>query len=268
MNVVKTYPSLPGSGIRSFYSVQAHYTSSNARLPDGTLDVVFNLGAPVLYSSDGVSFTPMPDAALTGLYTRRKFITFTGELHLVGVVFEPGFAHCFINDSLHHYPDCAIDASLVFGSSINRLHQQLAAEAGERERHSLLERHFNSYPHKRKQEHQSAIIAAAAKHIQTAQGNVDVTAMHRNYYMSERNFRRRFTEFVGIAPKQYSRITRVKAFSKSFETQRGAYNNLFTVLGYNDPAHFTKDFTNIAGTSPSSYFRGLDALGSEFIHLI
>jgi len=268
MNVVKTYPTLPGSGIRAFYSVQGHYAASNSRLPDGTLDIVFNLGAPVLYSADGVNFAPMPDVALTGLYTQRKFIAFTGQVHLVGVVFEPGFAHCFINDGLHRYQDCAIDASLVFGSSISHLHQQLATQAGERERHSLLERHFISYECERKYEQQTAVIGAAVKHIQMAQGNVDVSAIHRDFYMSERNFRRRFTEFVGMAPKQYSRITRVKALSKSFETQRGAYNSLFTALGYSDPAHFTKDFTSIAGTSPSSYFKRLDAVGSEFIHLI
>ena len=87
-------------------------------------------------------------------------------------------------------------------------------------------------------------------------------------YMSERNFRRKFNEYVGMGPKQYAGIIRVKEFMKHFEPSKSTFLEHLIPSGYADHAHFHKDFQRIVGTGPNAYFKTQAAIDREFIHLI
>lgn len=272
MNIVKTAPTYLGKYIHSFYSL---YSSSNEklntthrRLPDGTLDLVFNLGAPVLISRDGSGFSAMPEVALTGIHPNRNFLCYQGDVHLVGVVFQPGSAHLFVNDSLEQYKECNISASLVFGNEINNLLEQLREVSGEREKHLLLEHFLLNMLNKRSLNHYSPEISAALQQIHSLEGNVLISELYKDHFMSERNFRRKFNEYVGMSPKHYATIIKVKSFSKRYELERTAHAPILDELGYTDQSHFNKDFQKIVGVSPTIYFNQLNQIGEEFIHLI
>ncbi len=272
MHIVKTQPKYLTDHIKCFYSVFAggpeNVVSSHRRLPDGTLDILFNLGSAVLLSGDGLNYSPMPDVALTGLYRERKFIQYKGAVHLVGVVFQPGFAHLFVNDTLEHFEDSALDASLIFGKEICFLSEQLKSMAGEAEQHHLLERFLLKYLRTKDNGGYSSRIFDVVQQIHKLEGDVVISALYKANFMSARTFRRKFNECVGMSPKQYAAITRIKSFSKKYELSRCSYTDVCSGLGYTDVSHFTRDFQKIAGTSPTAYFRQLDEIGAEFIHLI
>jgi methylphosphotriester-DNA--protein-cysteine methyltransferase len=102
----------------------------------------------------------------------------------------------------------------------------------------------------------------------TLEGNIEISELHKKYFMSERTLRRTFSECVGMSPKQYASIIRIKSFSKRYEVERATYSNILNELGYTDQSHFNKEFQKIAGTSPTLYFSQLNKIGTEFIHLI
>jgi AraC-like DNA-binding protein len=272
MHIVKTQPEYLSKHIKCIYSVYTSQfqsaASTHRRLPDGTLDLVFNLGSDVLLSDDGITFSPMPDVALTGLYGKRKFIQYRGAVHLVGVVLQPGFAHLFVNDTLEHFKDSLLDATLLFGREIYFVLEQIKGMAGELERHRLLERFLLGYLDGKDEGRYSEKMFTVARQIQRSEGDIGITTLCKETFMSERTFRRKFNECVGMGAKQYAAITRIKSFSKRYELSASSYTDIFSGLGYTDQSHFARDFQKIVGTSPTSYFTHLNAIGAGFMHLI
>lgn len=272
MNIIKTAPTYLGKYIHCFYSLYSSNTeklnSIHRRLPDGTLDLVFNLGAPVLISRDGNGFSAMPEVTLTGIYPNRNFLCYQGDVHLVGVVFKPGSAHLFVNDTLEQYKACSISASLVFGNDINSLLEKLREVPDERKKHLLLEHFLLDTLTRRNLNHYSPGISAALQQIHSLEGNLLISELYRDYFMSERTFRRKFNECVGMSPKHYATIIKVKSFSKRYEPERSVHAPILDELGYTDQSHFNKDFQKIVGVSPTVYFNQLNQIGEEFIHLI
>ena len=270
MSIVKTRPLYLEKYVQCFYSVLADEGSNtiHRRLPDGTLDLVFNLGEAVSLSRDEVQFHRMPAVSLTGLYPDRSFLCYANKVHLVGVVFQPGTAHLFIKDSLEHIKASTIDAGDIFGKDIYLLLEQLAGFSTEVSKHYFLEKLLMQYIGHYQHAHHLDNILQAVRDIHVAEGNLDIGLLHHAHLMSERNFRRRFVDFVGMSPKQYAGIIRIKSFSKRYESTKDNFNNILYDLGYNDQAHFNKDFRKIVGSSPGLYFNDMHPLAENFLHLI
>ncbi|PSK93591.1 helix-turn-helix domain-containing protein [Taibaiella chishuiensis] len=277
MNIVKTYPAYLRQYVQFFYTIRAngyldfpvnHTQQVQRRLPDGTLDLVFNLGGHVELSRDGYHFQPMPLIALTGLYPDRSFLKYEGAVYLVGAVLQPGAAHLFVNDVLEQFKASTIDGADVFGPSIYTLPEKLIAVPAEKDRHEMLERFLLPHLKENKEPDNFERVLYAVHQVHGRKGDVDVSLLARTCLMSERNFRRKFTEFVGIGPKKYAGIVRVKEFCKVYERSRTSYVDILCALGYTDQAHFSKDFRKITGTNPTVYFNQLTPVDSGLIHLI
>ncbi|QHS63473.1 helix-turn-helix domain-containing protein [Chitinophaga agri] len=270
MGIIKTSPLFLAKYVQCFYSVIANECDNtiHRRLPDGTLDLVFNLGKGVSLSRDEVQFHHMPAVSLTGLYPDRSFICYADKVHLVGIVFQPGTAHLFIKDSLEHIKASTVDAADIFGKDIYLLLEQLTGLSSEADKHYFLEKLLMKYVAQRSHEYHLDNILHAVKDIHMAEGNLDISVLHHTHLMSERNFRRKFVDFVGMSPKQYAGIIRIKAFSKRYKSSHLNYNNILYDLGYNDQAHFNKDFMKIVGSSPGLYFNEMNPLAENFLHLI
>jgi len=272
MKIFKTYPQHLAKHIQFFYSVHAsaieNINSIHRRLPDGTLDIVFNLSSPILISRNEVNFSEMPQVALTGLYQDRSFLQYQGNVNLIGAVFQPGSAHLFVNDTLQHYQACTAKASSVFGNKVYLLHEQLKNLTNEKQKHNLLESFLLNCLKNKSNHYSTKKITGFIKHIHSLEGNVEMSTLHKSHFMSERNFRRKFIECVGMSPKKYSTIIKVKHFSKRYQLVKSTYTGIVNQLGYTDQSHFNKDFQKIVGTSPTTYFSQLNKMGQEFIHLI
>lgn len=97
-------------------------------------------------------------------------------------------------------------------------------------------------------------IMYAVEHLR--QREVNISALAHEVNLSERQFGRVFRQLVGLPPKQFSRIKRVDRILKS-----AAYNNyditleqLATQYGYHDAPHLVREFQELVGMSPASYF--------------
>jgi AraC-like DNA-binding protein len=272
MNVLKTAPHYLKGFVRFFYTMRAaaYIGQSNVqrRLPDGTLDLVLNIGAPVLLSRDGLNFGEMPRAAVTGLYPDRSFVRYTGEIHLVGAVLQPGAAHLFLHDSLTQFEASTIDAALIFGSAAAELLEKIYATKGEKVKHDLLEYFLLEQFGQRREKWQVDRMTEAVRLIHQHKGNLTMSSLQEACLMSERNFRRKFHELVGMSPKKYAGIIWVKEFSKLYQAQPSSVNKLLLQSGYTDATHLSKDFQKIVGSSPVAYLSELNVMDAEFIHLI
>ena len=76
----------------------------------------------------------------------------------------------------------------------------------------------------------------------------------RELSVSERPLRNLFAEGVGLSPKHYARIDRVRAVLAHATELASA--ELAAVTGYYDQSHMTSDFRTLMGVPPRSYFTG------------
>lgn len=76
----------------------------------------------------------------------------------------------------------------------------------------------------------------------------------RELAVSERQLRNLFAEGVGLSPKHYARINRVRAVLAHAADLSWA--QLAAVTGFYDQSHMTSDFRALMGVPPRSYFTG------------
>lgn len=272
MKIIKTYPKYLTKHVECFYSVYGskieNINSAHRRVPEGTLDIEFNLDSSIMTCKNGVDYIKKPVVALAGLYLSTNFIKYDGEVNLVGVVFKSGSAHLFVNDNLSDYKECAEDATLIFGNEIYTLCEQLKHGKSESQKHSLIELFLMNFLKKRNFKNDTLKIHDVVQQIHKMEGNVEIASLYKDYFISERTFRRKFVEFVGMSPKQYSSIIRIKSFCKKYELSRVPFVDIIYGLGYTDQSHFNKEFQKIVGINPSVFFKQLNSIGKEFVHLV
>ncbi|MFE9440128.1 helix-turn-helix domain-containing protein [Streptomyces sp. NPDC006602] len=76
----------------------------------------------------------------------------------------------------------------------------------------------------------------------------------RELAVSERQLRNLFTEGVGLSPKHYARISRVRHLLT--HAADAPWAELAAATGYYDQSHMTSDFRTLMGVPPRSYFTG------------
>ena len=106
---------------------------------------------------------------------------------------------------------------------------------------------------------------AAARLIEERGGQVRIERVADVVALSARHLQRRFIEAVGLAPKQYARIVRFQRALGLLEKGVSLSRTAIT-CGYYDQPHFSREFQDIAGISPSRFGRGTGPLSEHFIH--
>lgn len=87
-----------------------------------------------------------------------------------------------------------------------------------------------------------------------ADPGVRFAALAERLEVSERRLRDLFTEHVGLAPKQYARITRVRAVLAGPEG--AGWAGVAVDTGYYDQSHMTADFRALMGVPPAAFHAG------------
>ncbi|MEU6667520.1 helix-turn-helix domain-containing protein [Streptomyces sp. NPDC046727] len=94
----------------------------------------------------------------------------------------------------------------------------------------------------------------AALSVRTDRAPAQVRDVARELAVSERQLRNLFADGVGVSPKQYARIDRVRAVVTGAPTT--PWSQLAAATGYFDQAHMSTDFRALMGVPPRSYFTG------------
>lgn len=97
--------------------------------------------------------------------------------------------------------------------------------------------------------HDDLVVTAAEL---LADANVAATA--RRLHISERRLRTLFAEGVGLSPKHFARISRVRTVLATTPDLRWA--EVAAAAGYYDQSHMTAEFRQVMGVPPAAYAAG------------
>ncbi|MDX6361468.1 MAG: hypothetical protein QOC85_471 [Streptomyces sp.] len=105
----------------------------------------------------------------------------------------------------------------------------------------------------------TGLLRAAVEAMSTETGRLPtgVRELASRLAVSERQLRNLFTDGVGVSPKHYARIARVRHVLHHARGVPGtSWAQLATTTGYYDQSHMTADFRTLMGVPPTSFFTG------------
>ncbi|MFE7836196.1 helix-turn-helix domain-containing protein [Streptomyces sp. NPDC057474] len=103
----------------------------------------------------------------------------------------------------------------------------------------------------------TALVRAAARAVSAGGGRLPegVPGLARRLAVSERQLRHLFAEQIGVSPKHFARIARVRHVL-THRSPAVPWAQFAAATGYYDQSHLTADFRALMGVPPTSFFTG------------
>ncbi len=222
-------------------------TQAERVLPDGCMDILFNLGDPPRRQR-GAHGSP----TVIGSMTRAVEVEYDGRMELVGVRFRPGGATPWLDVPASELTDQVVGLEELWGAEAGATHERLRA-AGAVARVNLLDEILiERLPGTANPADERVLRASEA--IAAHDGGLAVERLADATGLGRRQLERRFLACVGVPPKTASRIARFRAVvSRMHADPATELSRLALEAGYADQAHMNRDFRALAGVAPGAY---------------
>ncbi len=207
-------------------------------LPDGCLDIVVG----------------PRHAIVVGAMTRPILVSPSDGGGLLGVRFRPGMATAFLQipaaaltddrapleaiwpdgaDVADHVGS-ALGSALSSEPAIARLTETLTARLSR----------ITTVP---------ADLQAAVARIMARGGRVDISRLASSLGVTRQHLARRFAAHVGVPPKTFCRVVRLREVLRSVRSGGVNWASLAADLGYSDQSHLVTEFRALTGLTPSRW---------------
>lgn len=229
-------------------------------LPSDTgCGLLFNLsGSLTLGSEDGTAAQAnqlAPPIVLSGPHTRFLPVTTGPYCDAAGIRFQPGMAYPFFQTTLAEFvtPTAAPEA-LCKRLRLTQVFEQLVAIKDVTARSEFLNHWLLD------QLQQALNVNPELPHAlnQLEQQTLpSITSLAETTQLSQRQLERVFKEWVGISPKQYSRLLRINSARHQLKTAKSDtdLSEVALAAGYFDQAHFNREFKRVVGLTPGQYLK-------------
>jgi AraC-like DNA-binding protein len=147
----------------------------------------------------------------------------------------------------------------VWGSKAAALLDRILGAASSRDRRQLLARALIGAW----REHAGAdeFASRIARAIERQQGRTPIALLAERAGVSQRFLLRKFDECVGLTPKQYARIVRLRTTLARLADARGDLAGLALDRGFTDHAHLIHEFQDLIGCAPAEFADQRDRFG-------
>ncbi len=106
----------------------------------------------------------------------------------------------------------------------------------------------------------SPFLRISVQKIFDSQGTLSLDRLFEKPHASRRYLEKQFKKHIGLSPKLYARVVRVKKASMCLldPSYQGNLASIAASLQYFDQSHFLKDFKAIVGKSPTAFLADSD----------
>ncbi|MBP2330890.1 AraC-like DNA-binding protein [Kibdelosporangium banguiense] len=200
-------------------------------------------------TSTSLIFAVLPEGVtrllVMGPRTHAAYFPRKDSLLTVNAQFRPGWARTFTGVPVSELTDQVVPLGDLWGKEGDRLHDALIADPANAV--GLIE---NALSERVTEDPSSALVHEATRWL--SQERLPETA--RRLHVSERHLRTLFTGAVGVSPKRFVQLNRVRKVLSQVGTQKGA--QLAIGSGYYDQSHMTAEFRATMGVPLSRYLAG------------
>lgn len=245
VGVVTAYWRVLGDGSNVPYS---------AVLPDGHVELVFNLGDPVGLAGPSVT-GEQPDRAVVGPLSKTVQLQYRGPVNTFGVRFHPARGAGFLRQPATVLTDKVVPLAQL----CPRLDRALAGLLADRRgadaevdraalENVLLAQQRLALP-------VDADVVALVDRLIGPEGPTVVADVAHELGLSSRQLQRRFVAAVGMPPKRFMRVIRfARVWQLASMRPPETWADLAVEQGYADQAHMIKEFRAFGAEPPTRLF--------------
>lgn len=216
--------------------------------PDGNFELIFQLkGSFSQKSCTNDEWIIRPQNFVGGLHSKSFQIkSLQKNARILSIKFKPLGARSFIHDRLNLFKNQLIDLQLLKDNltelDLENVSDQIIINSVE----SYLKRIYREQP--------KNVIDHTVEQLIYSKGFLSIGSLSDRFNISKSHLRLLFNEQVGMSPKEYSKILRIKYIHTLLKTDSSyQLTQLAHQLGYYDQAHFIKDFQSVTGLTPGKY---------------
>lgn len=224
-------------------------------LSDGSMGIVINFKNPYIIKVNNTVYNCDSKFIIDGPTKYPSYLTFEKEFDMIGIRFNPAGAYIFFDEKIESFLDKHEVMKDSTSWQIDELYKNLQAKKNIEEKIVLIEDFFIKKLDLAKKKNSPWIFNLIDKIIQK-KGDIEILDLCKEFNISLKQLERKFKEEVGLSPKVYIRIIRlrnVKNILSSLEVDnltKTAYEN-----GFFDQAHFTREFKFFMNETPKNYFK-------------
>lgn len=223
-------------------------------LPTGNTQMVINLARPfcVGCGAGGESFAQAA-SLLVGVQRCYSVVDAADFAEMVGIVFAPGGLRRFVGAPAGEFSYAETPLESIWGRGAAVMRERLQEAAGVAEKFRVLEEELGRRLREREVH---PAVCHALERLRTGASAASVQGLATETGYSARRLRQLFEEEVGVGPKLFARILRFQqAVQRLHRGDEMRWDELALECGYSDQAHFSNDFRDFSGMSPTSYAR-------------
>ncbi|MEN7551610.1 AraC family transcriptional regulator [Rapidithrix thailandica] len=219
--------------------------------PLGFQDLLINYGDP--FQIANASSTSKNELLLVGQFTKYHQLQYSGKIGLFSICFRPFGWSLLTGYPADEFTNIIVPVELLM-PSIKELTSRLQ-EAPDNLHRVQLANSFLQKAFLEKQLSTSNIPIQSIVHtIDLSKGNIQIGDLASTYCCSVSKFERNFKHYTGLTPKQYGKLARFRQVLTTYSPHTKALD--IYKLGYYDQSHFIREFKQLIGVAPKSYFSG------------
>ena len=222
-------------------------------VPDGCVEFVANLAAPVIEHRPGLAPTVQAPTLVVGPTVTATVLEPRAEVDWVGVRLRPEAARSALGVSPEEMVDRIVpltDCALRLRSSwADELHSA-ATPSGRFDRVVASLRRARLAGSLRI----DPVVSAAVRLVADTHGRIPMDRIARLTGTSPRTLQRRFRAATGVGPKLLARLARLNITLQRLSSPGVAPLPVLLEQGYYDHSHFLRDFKAFVGVSVSEYW--------------
>lgn len=255
----QTFPSNPNLDalVKCFWTLEVPRMEGAEKqriLPDGCIDMCFVLGDDIRRYTSETEFIIQPRAFILGQISEPFFVEPSGDVNTFAVRFYPyGFTH-FTTTDISQLANRETDLAEVFGAEGKKLTDYIIHATTTEERIIFVEKFLLQKLND--QVVVDNIVKSAIEAMLSTKGGIPINTILKDDLSKRRQLERKFSNQVGISPKQLGKVIRLQAALKMMLHDKA---ESLTAVAYEseyfDQAHFTKDFKEFTGVSPKEFFK-------------
>lgn len=216
-------------------------------ISSGCIHLVFHRGDNLNIQAKGLQ----PKNFIRGQFSVYGSLVSEGNIDMIAIIFHPLGLNPFIQCPMSELKNRYVDVEDLEDIELNHLKSSISSERNVQTCIQFIELFFMKrlididYNHKRVQNSISQIIN---------QPQIEVNTLAESACLGYRQFKRIFTNHVGMSPKEYYKVIRFQRVLYLLQNNPiMEIADLTYSCGFYDPSHLVKDFREFSGCSPTQY---------------
>lgn len=234
-------------------------------VPNGNLKLTISYQNGIVASMDGKTFSSKEhEITLTGLVDIPVILDADKDIatETIGIEFNPQGVYRFFHFNLNEIKNKIYSLEDLLGKAGKALAEQIANTISLRQKLFSIQQ-FLLYQLSLRDE--DLIFEYCVEKIQSSKGKVTIKELEKKTGYSSRWLNMKFSEKLGVSPKNLSAVIRFKQYYQAFinGNEKSFFKNDFYELYY-DQSHFIKDFRRFTGLPPTKFEKQINDFGKSY----